>query len=120
MALKVKNKRKPRITKKLHVRAAEMLIKLGYALPEDFARDGGPNLMFWFRSVEWYAIGWDTTPAFEELQIYLQDELHLVFYGYTRSFSDIEYINTPMRVFKLAKHLYLARRVRGELIIKGK
>lgn len=120
MALKVKNKRKPRITKKLHVRAAEMLIKLGYALPEDFARDGGPNLMFWFRSVEWYAIEWDKNPAFEELKIYIQDELHLVFDGYTRSFSDIEYIHTPMRVFKLAKHLYLARRVRGELIIKGK
>ncbi|MFX9652169.1 hypothetical protein [Acinetobacter baumannii] len=115
MAVKVKVSRKPRITKKINSRAAQALIKLGAAKQSNFGYDECPDkLMFWFRTGEWDS-EWDCKPAYNFLVDVIFDEIHGVFDGYVPPFTDLAYINTPQRIFKLAKHLYLAKRLRGEL-----
>ncbi|MBJ9425196.1 hypothetical protein [Acinetobacter seifertii] len=115
MAVKVKVSRKPRITKKINSRAAKVLIKLGAAKHSNFGYDECPDkLMFWFRTGGWDS-EWDCKPAYDFLLDVILDEIHGVFDGYLPSFTDLAYINTPQRIFKLAKHLYLAKRLRGEL-----
>lgn len=127
MAVKVKVSRKPRITKKINARAAEVLIKLGAAKKSNFGYDECPDvLMFWFRTGEWDSES-DCKPAYELLVDVIFEEIHGVFDGFLPPFTDLAYVNTPQRIFKLAKHLYLAKRLRGDFqfqqilkVIKGK